>query len=156
MWDPTGNQLLIECYYQEGIPVNTASQWNQKGEKHKEVHFHHFPDDFDLSVWNEQGECVVSYERGVEDFSYVYNQTQLKADLLEANLNKILEQMNPIVEQHLNQSGNSDTKLAEDLAGLKEALKNMHALKDALTETMKTNLEQAEEARKQLREKEHS
>ncbi|SPJ31843.1 unnamed protein product [Candidatus Protochlamydia amoebophila UWE25] len=147
MWDQTGQQIL-ECHYQEGVPTGKAIQWNLKGEKRKEVMIYHFPNDFDLKIWDEQGQCIKSYERGIENFSYIYEQTQKKADNLEETLKNILQQMDPIVEQHLTQSKDVDLKLAEDFAGLKDALKGMQNLKELLTETMKENLKHAEELKK--------
>ncbi len=155
MWSTHGQQLM-ECHYQEGIPVGQAKQWDAKGHLFKEVDIHAFPEDFDLTIWNEQGQCVKSFVNGVEDYSQLYEQTQQKVDLLETALKDILIQMEPIVQEHLTQAKEVDLNLAEEFATIKEAMKNMQALKDNLAETMQKNIEQAEEAKRKRQSSEPS
>ncbi|MBA2369020.1 MAG: DUF115 domain-containing protein [Candidatus Protochlamydia sp.] len=144
-WDNAG-RLRIACCYEEGSPVGKASEWDAQGNLLKQVDIHHFPDDFDLSVWRE-GEQVQTYERGVENSSKMYEDTRKKVEEMENSLAVILSQMEPLIQKHLENAPDSDNIL-EELADIKIAIQEMELMKENLNQTMRDNLMSSEEIKK--------
>ncbi|WP_068467182.1 6-hydroxymethylpterin diphosphokinase MptE-like protein [Candidatus Protochlamydia phocaeensis] len=144
MWDNNG-QLLMECHYQEGTPVGQARQWDPKGWLFKEVTFHRFPNDFDLSIWNAEGKRIQFFEHGIEDFSALYEDTQKTANELDATLQGMLKQLYPLVEQKFK---DSPSDIEEQFSAIKDSIQEMQKLRTNLDEIMQDNLKRAEEAKR--------
>ena len=147
MWNTRG-ELVIECQYNKGIPIGQAHQWASNGQLIKEVMIHCFPDDFDLNIWNAEGKIVQSYIHGIEDFTDIYQQTELKVDQLEENIQTILKKMNePEFLEKFAEAQKVNPQIADDLAALQPLKEEFEDLKLQLIEKMQNNLKKAQNER---------
>ncbi len=147
LWNTRG-ELTMECQYDKGIPIGQAHQWASNGQLIKEVKFHSFPEDFDLKIWNVEGNIVQSYQHGIEDFTDIYQQTQLKADKLEVEIQSIYKQLHePEFLEKFAEAQKINPQIAEDFAALQPLKEEFEDLKRQLIEKMQNNLKKAENER---------
>jgi antitoxin component YwqK of YwqJK toxin-antitoxin module len=94
MWYPNGEKEL-EAEYENDHPIGTIKNWFSKGRLAKLITFHKSPNEFDMTLWNEEGQVVKSSaSKPTDSIESLIRQTQeLKLLLDEATL-KLIEAFN--------------------------------------------------------------
>lgn len=132
LWGQNGI-CLLECHYENGIPTGNAYEWTYTGQLSKEVIIHKFPEDFDLSAWDDQHKIVKSFKHGIEDYSAFFEEKQAQVELIEGAIQVILDHLNAMM------TINMDPKLADispeilkELEETQKSLNEMIVLKNQL------------------------
>lgn len=88
-WYPDGIKEL-EGEYEYGRPIGTIKSWHANGKLAKQMTFHKFPNDFDMTLWNEEGQVIKTTTKSTDAMSNLVERTQeLKKLLDETTLNFI-------------------------------------------------------------------
>jgi len=151
MWYPNG-QLVIECQYEEGIPTGEAKEWTPTGWIFKEVNIHHYPENFDMKLYNKEGKAIQVFETGLEDYSPLYEEAQKRIKYIEKGLTDILTKVEPYIQENIDQIALTNPVLHQQILEIKTSQEQMSALKQNLEEMLRDNLLQAEEAKRKMKE----
>ncbi len=132
MWQD--GTLIMECNYENGIPVGEGYLRDIRGKVIKKSVIHNYPRDFDLINWDSNGKVIREFKRGIEDFTVTYQDTEKGIQDFEASIQKMLsdlDKMNqPEYAAHINQN---------DLALLKKSIQELEEHKKSLIEIMEKN-----------------
>lgn len=154
-WNSAG-QLMGICEYENGIPIGVAKAWNSKGNLIKEVIIHRYPDDFDVSLWDDSGKLIKAFKHGVEDFSPLYTEKQNQVEMLHTMVNSMVEQLDSML---LNQEIQAKEfqegpVLAEELQVIKESSKSITEMRDQLASMKEDYFKQLSEQQEGKRQSE--
>lgn len=151
MWYPNG-QLIMECQFDKGEPVGKARQWTPTGWLFREVTVHKFPDDFDSKIFAKDGSIVKKIERGVEDFSKMYESAERRVEEVENQINSMLGKIEFYKDENLKKIESSNPDMYRQILSLQKAKEEMDNYKKALYEAKMENLEKDEELKRKRRE----
>jgi antitoxin component YwqK of YwqJK toxin-antitoxin module len=151
MWNQQGI-LLMECEYQNGTPIGKALQYGFEGHLQRQTIIHHFPEDYDLTVWNAQGEVKQTIIHGVEDYSSYYSDAQEKIEVIDKTIKLIMGHVDPLFHNYIinEEAMHTDPTMAETIKEIREEVQRLQKTKDDLIQMIKENLEQAKEGRDKI------
>lgn len=145
-WGNNGH-LLIECEYRDGVPLS-AHEWDPNGHLRKEIQVHAFPDDFNISFWDEKGKLIHSVLHGIEDYSPYYLRTEGQADFLEGSVQILVKHVDQLLkDDEQKELVKQHPELLAELEGIKKNIENLESMRNELKHMMKNHLDKADEER---------
>jgi hypothetical protein len=150
MWHPNG-QLVIECSYYEGQPIGEAKEWTPTGWLFKDVKIIRYPDKYDVTIYNKEGEKIQIFESGLEDHSILYQKAQQKLDAMNASLDQLFAKMEPFIQDHIEEMALKNPAILQELAAIQKTKEEMDNLQALLQQTMKDNIQRNEEAKQRMK-----
>jgi len=132
MWQE-GN-LIFECTYSEGIPIDEGFMWDIKGRVIKKSRIYNFPRDFDLTSWDPNGRVIASFKHGLDDSTIRYDETENLIQDFDKKIQKMLKDLELFSQpENMNSANQTNIEL------LKKTIEEMENYKCALIEVMHTN-----------------
>jgi antitoxin component YwqK of YwqJK toxin-antitoxin module len=90
MWYPSEIKE-VEGEYEYDRPKGTIKTWHSNGKLAKQMTFHRFPNDFDMTLWNEEGQILKSSAKAPDAISSLIQRTQELKVLLDKTLLNFME-----------------------------------------------------------------
>lgn len=134
-------QLLMECWYEEGVPYGSAKEWSREGKLLKETVIYHFPEDFDSTVFSGENGPIPIFRRGIRDYSLFYCEKQASVEAIWNQLSQLKEKVHTIPTLSQNSA---------DLVQIDQLLHTLEQQRIAFDHMVAANQETAQQAQQQM------